>query len=58
MIELVKKIAESVFYVLQYDFTLGDVTFSAWDIFMTFLVCQLVGYAIYAFISGITKDDE
>lgn len=58
MIELVKKIAEFVFYVLQHEFTLGGITFSAWKIFMTFLVCQLVGYAVYVFISGITKDSE
>lgn len=41
MLELVSLVAKVVFYGLTYEFTLGGITFSAWKIFITYLVCQL-----------------
>ncbi len=58
LVELVGLVAKVVFYVLTYEFTLGGITFSAWKIFITYLVCQLVGYAIWVFIKGVSQDAD
>ena len=42
MLELVALVAKVVFYGLTYEFTLGGIAFSAWKIFITYLVCQLI----------------
>ena len=53
MLELVALVAKVVFYGLTYEFTLGGITFSAWKIFITYLVCQLIGYALWVFLKGV-----
>lgn len=58
LVELVGLVAKVVFYGLTYEFTLGGITFSAWNIFITYLVCQLVGYAIWVFIKGVAQDAD
>lgn len=58
MIQMVKLVAKVVFYGLTYEFTLGGITFSAWSIFMTYLVCQLCGYALWTFVKGISQDAD
>lgn len=58
MLELVALVAKVVFYVLTYEFTLGGITFSAWKIFITYLVCQLIGYALWVFLKGVSQDSD
>lgn len=58
MLELVSLVAKVVFYVLTYEFTLGSITFSAWKIFITYLVCQLIGYALWVFLKGVSQDSD
>ncbi len=43
MIGAVKSIAKVIFDVLNFKFSAGDVSFSLWNIIMTFLICGLVG---------------
>lgn len=54
MIDVVKQIASLIFYCLTYEFNAGDVKFSLWSIFMTFVICGIVGYLLYIFIKVIT----
>lgn len=58
MLELVALVAKVVFYGLTYEFTLGGITFSAWTIFITYLVCQLIGYALWVFLKGVSQDSD
>lgn len=58
MIGAVKSIAKVIFDVLNFKFNAGDVSFSLWNIIMTFLICGLVGVLIYYFIAGIAKSDD
>ena len=58
MIGAVKSIAKVIFNVLNFKFNAGDVSFSLWNIIMTFLICTLVGLLIYYFIAGIAKGDD
>ena len=58
MLELVALVAKVVFYGLTYDFTLVGITFSAWKIFITYLVCQLIGYALWVFLKGVSQDSD
>lgn len=58
MLELVALVAKVVFYGLTYEFTLGVITFSAWKIFITYLVCQLIGYALWVFLKGVSQDSD
>ena len=58
MLELVALVAKVVFYGLTYEFTLGGITFSAWKIFITYLVCQLIGYALLVFLKGVSQDSD
>lgn len=58
MLELVSLVAKVVFYGLTYEFTLGSITFSAWKIFITYLVCQLIGYALWVFLKGVSQDSD
>lgn len=57
MIECIKSMAAVIFHMLTYKFDAGDVSFSLWDIMMTFLICALVGLLLYLFIGGISKDE-
>lgn len=57
MISAVKQIASVIFGALTYKFNAGDVSFSLWDIILTFLICSLVGLLIYYFISGIADKE-
>lgn len=43
MIGAIKAIAKVIFNILNYKFNAGDVSFSLWNIIMTFLICGLVG---------------
>lgn len=57
MLSVVSKVAELIFYCLTYEFNSdGDVPFSMWSIFMCFIVCGLVGIAIWCFIKGMSED--
>lgn len=58
MIGAVKSIAKVIFNVLTYKFDAGDISFSLWNIIMTFLICALVGLLIYYFIAGVAKSDD
>ena len=58
MLELVALVAKVVFYGLTYEFTLGGITFSAWKIFITYLVCQLIVYALWVFLKGVSQDSD
>lgn len=58
MLELVALVAKVVFYGLTYEFTLGGITFSAWKIFITYLVCQLIGYALWVFLKGVSQGSD
>lgn len=58
MLDLVALVAKVVFYGLTYEFTLGSITFSAWKIFITYLVCQLVGYALWVFLKGVSQNSD
>lgn len=58
MLELVAHVAKVVFYGLTYEFTLGGIAFSAWKIFITYLVCQLIGYALWVFLKGVSQDSD
>lgn len=58
MLDLVALVAKVVFYGLTYEFTLDSITFSAWKIFITYLVCQLVGYALWVFLKGVSQNSD
>lgn len=58
MIGAVKSIAKVIFDAVKYKFNAGDISFSLWDIVMTFLICALVGYLLYLFIVRIAEDDN
>ena len=58
MLELVALVAKVVFYGLTYEFTLGGIAFSAWKILITYLVCQLIGYALWVFLKGVSQDSD
>lgn len=57
MINTVKQIASVIFKVLNYKFNAGDISFSLWDIILTFLICSLVGLLIYYFIVAIADKE-
>ena len=58
MIDAVKSIAKVIFDNVKYKFDAGGLSFSIWNIIMTFLVCGLVGYLLYMFIVKISEDDN
>lgn len=58
MIDAVKSIVKVIFDTVKYKFDAGGVSFSIWNIVMTFLVCGLVGYLLYMFIVKISEDDN
>lgn len=58
MVDSVSKIASVIFSALTYKFSAGDVTFSLWDIILTFLICGLVGLLLYYFIVKIAGGDD
>lgn len=58
MIGAIKAIAKVIFNILNYKFNAGDVSFSLWNIIMTFLICGLVGMLLYYFVvGGSSKED-
>lgn len=58
MIACIKAIAKCIFDVLNHKFNAGDISFSIWNIIMTFLICSLVGTLLYYFIRGITESGD
>ena len=58
MVDAVSKIAFVIFSALNYKFNAGDVSFSLWDIIITFLICGLVGLLLYYFIVEIAGGDD
>ena len=58
MLELVALVAKVVFYGLTYEVTLGVVSLSALKIFISKLVCQLIGYALWVFLKGVSQDSD
>ena len=58
MIDAVTSIAKVIFDTVKYKFDAGGLSFSIWNIIMTFLVCGLVGYLLYMFIVKISEDDN
>lgn len=58
MIDCVKAIARCIFSVLNHKFNAGDISFSIWNIIMTFLICSLVGTLLYYFIRGIAESGD
>lgn len=58
LVNSVGKIASVIFSVLTYKFNAGDVSFSLWDIILTFLICGLVGLLLYYFIVKIAGGDD
>ena len=58
MIGSIKAIAKVIFSILNYKFNAGDVSFSLWNIIMTFLICGLVGMLLYYFVVGVSSKDD
>ena len=58
MVDSVSRIASVIFSALTYKFNAGDVSFSLWDIILTFLICGLVGLLLYYFIVKIAGGDD
>lgn len=56
MISAVKSVARLIFYTLTYEFHGGGVSFSLWDIFITFVVCGLIGLLIYYLVVRIVEN--
>ena len=58
MIGSIKAIAKVIFNILNYKLNAGDVSFSLWNIIMTFLICGLVGMLLYYFVVGVSSKDD
>lgn len=56
LISAIKSVASLIFHTLTYEFHGGGISFSLWDIFVTFFICGLIGLLIYYLVVGIVEN--